>query len=107
MCSVVEGNEKVDRRPQHGEMGLVVRVDEARQVVQLEGEEREGKVFVLPNYNQSMEQQREMTLKRTKYLQERGFKGWLMAGEGKYKDNLKRKSNNTLVSQRSNIIRLN
>ncbi|KHG11955.1 Acyl-coenzyme A oxidase 3, peroxisomal -like protein [Gossypium arboreum] len=37
-----------------------------------------GKVFVSPDYNQSMEQQREMTLKRIKYLQERGvFKGWL------------------------------
>ncbi|XP_012452129.1 acyl-coenzyme A oxidase 3, peroxisomal [Gossypium raimondii] len=39
---------------------------------------RGGKVFVSPDYNQSMEQQREMTLKRIKYLQERGvFKGWL------------------------------
>ncbi|GAV75968.1 Acyl-CoA_dh_1 domain-containing protein/ACOX domain-containing protein/Acyl-CoA_dh_M domain-containing protein [Cephalotus follicularis] len=40
--------------------------------------ERGGKVFVLPDYNQSMEQQREMTLKRIQYLAERGvFTGWL------------------------------
>ncbi|XP_022738092.1 acyl-coenzyme A oxidase 3, peroxisomal-like [Durio zibethinus] len=39
---------------------------------------RGGKVFVSPDYNQSMEQQREMTLKRIEYLLERGvFKGWL------------------------------
>ncbi|KAE8733746.1 Acyl-coenzyme A oxidase 3, peroxisomal [Hibiscus syriacus] len=43
---------------------------------------RGGKVFVLPDYNQSMEQQREMTWKRIEYLLERGvFKGW-MTGEG-------------------------
>ncbi|KAB2043486.1 hypothetical protein ES319_D01G020800v1 [Gossypium barbadense] len=39
---------------------------------------RGGKVFVSPDYNQSMEQQREMTLKRIEYLLEKGaFKGWL------------------------------
>ncbi|OMP10220.1 hypothetical protein COLO4_04707 [Corchorus olitorius] len=39
---------------------------------------RGGKVFVTPDYNQSMEQQREMTWKRIQYLTERGvFKGWL------------------------------
>ncbi|KAE8662197.1 Acyl-coenzyme A oxidase 3, peroxisomal [Hibiscus syriacus] len=43
---------------------------------------RGGKVFVSPDYNQSMEQQREMTWKRIEYLLERGvFKGW-MTGEG-------------------------
>lgn len=39
---------------------------------------RGGKVFVSPDYNQSMEQQREITWKRIEYLSERGaFKGWL------------------------------
>ncbi|KAA3462576.1 acyl-coenzyme A oxidase 3, peroxisomal-like [Gossypium australe] len=43
---------------------------------------RGGKVFVSPDYNQSMEQQREMTWKRIEYLFERGvFQGWL-TGEG-------------------------
>ncbi|KAK9906083.1 hypothetical protein M0R45_000028 [Rubus argutus] len=37
-----------------------------------------GRVFVSPDYNQSMEQQREMTMKRIEYLLDRGvFKGWL------------------------------
>ena len=37
-----------------------------------------GRVFVSPDYNQSMQQQREMTMKRIGYLLERGvFKGWL------------------------------
>ncbi|KAL5573649.1 hypothetical protein UlMin_023246 [Ulmus minor] len=37
-----------------------------------------GRVFVSPNYNQSMEQQREMTMKRIGYLLDRGvFRGWL------------------------------
>ncbi|XP_010279215.1 PREDICTED: acyl-coenzyme A oxidase 3, peroxisomal-like [Nelumbo nucifera] len=37
-----------------------------------------GKVFVSPDYNQSMEQQREMTMKRIAYLLDRGvFEGWL------------------------------
>ncbi|KAB2031369.1 hypothetical protein ES319_D05G300500v1, partial [Gossypium barbadense] len=37
-----------------------------------------GKVFVLPNYNQPMEQQREIMLKRIDYLFDIGeFKGWL------------------------------
>lgn len=37
-----------------------------------------GRVFVTPNYNQSMEQQREMTMKRIGYLLDRGvFDGWL------------------------------
>lgn len=37
-----------------------------------------GKVFVLPDYNQSMEQQREVTMKRIEYMLERGvFDGWL------------------------------
>ncbi|KAL4383379.1 hypothetical protein GQ457_15G003100 [Hibiscus cannabinus] len=43
---------------------------------------RGGKVFVSPDYNQSMEQQREMTWKRIEYLSERGvFRGW-MTGKG-------------------------
>ncbi|KAI9093209.1 hypothetical protein K1719_027223 [Acacia pycnantha] len=37
-----------------------------------------GRVFVSPDFNQSMEQQREMTMKRIEYLLERGvFQGWL------------------------------
>ncbi|XP_038902953.1 acyl-coenzyme A oxidase 3, peroxisomal-like [Benincasa hispida] len=37
-----------------------------------------GRVFVSPDYNQSMEQQREMTMKRIEYLLDNGvFKGWL------------------------------
>ncbi|KAM7495070.1 hypothetical protein LguiB_029679 [Lonicera macranthoides] len=40
--------------------------------------ERGNKVFVGADYNQSMEQQREMTMKRIHYLYERGvFEGWL------------------------------
>jgi len=43
------------------------------------GKERGGRLFVLPDYNQTMEQQREMTMKRIEYLFERGvFDGWLM-----------------------------
>ncbi|KAL8461163.1 hypothetical protein ACS0TY_032587 [Phlomoides rotata] len=43
---------------------------------------RGGKVFVVPDYNQSMEQQREITMKRIKYLLDHGvFKGWL-TGKG-------------------------
>ena len=41
-----------------------------------------GRVFVSPDYNQSMEQQRDMTMKRIKYLLDCGvFKGWL-TGKG-------------------------
>lgn len=37
-----------------------------------------GRVFVSPDYNQSMEQQREMTMRRIEYLLDRGvFEGWL------------------------------
>ncbi|KAF5188727.1 Acyl-coenzyme A oxidase 3, peroxisomal [Thalictrum thalictroides] len=37
-----------------------------------------GRVFISPDYNQSMEQQREMTMKRLEYLTNRGvFQGWL------------------------------
>ncbi|GFS45633.1 acyl-CoA oxidase 3 [Actinidia rufa] len=44
--------------------------------------ERGGRVFVSPDYNQSMEQQREMTMRRIEYLLERGvFQGWL-TGKG-------------------------
>lgn len=44
--------------------------------------EVDGRVFVSPDYNQSMEQQREMTMKRIAYLLDRGvFRGWL-TGEG-------------------------
>ncbi|GLT36831.1 hypothetical protein SLA2020_111840 [Shorea laevis] len=44
--------------------------------------ERGGRVFVGPDYNQSMKQQREMTVKRIMYLLEKGvFEGWL-TGEG-------------------------
>ncbi|KAM7275809.1 hypothetical protein ACFE04_017675 [Oxalis oulophora] len=40
--------------------------------------ERGGKVFVTPDYNQTMEQQREVTMKRIEFLLDRGvFKGWL------------------------------
>ncbi|KAI3744108.1 hypothetical protein L1987_57183 [Smallanthus sonchifolius] len=40
--------------------------------------ERGGKVFILPDFNQSMEQQREMTMRRIGYLREQGvFDGWL------------------------------
>uniref|UniRef100_A0A2P2JHP5 Acyl-coenzyme A oxidase n=2 Tax=Rhizophora mucronata TaxID=61149 RepID=A0A2P2JHP5_RHIMU len=40
--------------------------------------ERGGRLFVGPDYNQSMEQQREMTMKRIAYLRERGvFDGWM------------------------------
>ncbi|XAR49572.1 Acyl-CoA oxidase [Bertholletia excelsa] len=40
--------------------------------------DRGGRVFVSPDYNQPMEQQREMTMRRIKYLVERGvFEGWL------------------------------
>ncbi|KAK6134356.1 hypothetical protein DH2020_031897 [Rehmannia glutinosa] len=43
---------------------------------------RGGKVFVVPDYNQSMEQQREMTMKRIQYLLDHGvFQGWL-TGKG-------------------------
>ncbi|WVZ02059.1 hypothetical protein V8G54_022865 [Vigna mungo] len=44
--------------------------------------ERAGRIFVCPDYNQSMEQQREATMRRIEYLVERGvFRGWL-TGEG-------------------------
>lgn len=40
--------------------------------------ERGGKVFVGPDYNQSKEQQRIITMKRIEYMAERGvFVGWL------------------------------
>ncbi|KAK9150407.1 hypothetical protein Syun_008716 [Stephania yunnanensis] len=40
--------------------------------------DRGGRVFVSPDYNQSMEQQREMTMKRIGYMLDRGvFEGWL------------------------------
>lgn len=43
---------------------------------------RGGKVFVAPDYNQSMEQQREVTMKRIQYLLDHGvFAGWL-TGKG-------------------------
>ncbi|KAL4273814.1 hypothetical protein GQ457_13G006260 [Hibiscus cannabinus] len=43
---------------------------------------RGGKVFVSPDYEQSMEQQRELTMKRIEYLQGEGvFKGWLTEKE--------------------------
>ncbi|KAL8031580.1 hypothetical protein ABFX02_13G035200 [Erythranthe guttata] len=39
---------------------------------------RGGKAFVVPDYNQSMEQQREITMKRIQYLLDHGvFDGWL------------------------------
>ncbi|KAJ0435576.1 putative acyl-CoA oxidase [Helianthus annuus] len=34
--------------------------------------ERDGKVFIAPDFNQSMEQQREMTMRRIDYLREQG-----------------------------------
>ncbi|KAL6966136.1 Acyl-coenzyme A oxidase 3, peroxisomal [Sarracenia purpurea var. burkii] len=44
--------------------------------------ERGGRVFVSPDYNQSMEQQREMTMRRIEYLLDRGvFQGFL-TGKG-------------------------
>lgn len=40
--------------------------------------EKGGKIFILPDYNQSMEQQKEMTMKRVEYLLDHGvFQGWL------------------------------
>lgn len=40
--------------------------------------QRGQKLFVSPDYNQSMEQQREMTMKRISYLLDKGvFQGWL------------------------------
>ncbi|GFP79159.1 acyl-coenzyme a oxidase 3 peroxisomal [Phtheirospermum japonicum] len=43
---------------------------------------RGGKVFVVPDYNQSMEQQREITMKRIQYLLDNGvFRRWL-TGKG-------------------------
>ncbi|EPS62711.1 hypothetical protein M569_12075, partial [Genlisea aurea] len=42
------------------------------------GKLRGGKVFVVPDYNQTMEQQREITMERIRYLLDHGvFKGWL------------------------------
>ncbi|KDP31760.1 hypothetical protein JCGZ_12221 [Jatropha curcas] len=44
--------------------------------------EKGGRVYVAPDYNQSMEQQREITMRRVAYLLERGvFDGWL-TGKG-------------------------
>ncbi|KAJ4834015.1 Acyl-coenzyme A oxidase 3, peroxisomal [Turnera subulata] len=44
--------------------------------------ERGGRVFTVPDYNQSMEQQREMTRRRMEWLAEKGvFKGWI-TGKG-------------------------
>ncbi|XP_065875944.1 acyl-coenzyme A oxidase 3, peroxisomal-like [Euphorbia lathyris] len=41
-------------------------------------QEKGGRVFVLPDYNQSMEQQREITMKRIAYLLDKGvFEEWL------------------------------
>ncbi|XP_021898386.1 acyl-coenzyme A oxidase 3, peroxisomal-like isoform X2 [Carica papaya] len=41
-------------------------------------QKRGGRVFVSPDYNQSMEQQREMTMKRIAYFSDKGvFDGWL------------------------------
>lgn len=41
-----------------------------------------GKTFVLPDYNQSMEQQREITMERIGFLLDHGvFQGWL-TGKG-------------------------
>ncbi|CAI0385285.1 unnamed protein product [Linum tenue] len=41
-------------------------------------QEKGGKVFVMPDFNHTKEQQREMTMKRIEYLLERGvFDGWL------------------------------
>nr|XP_043625835.1 acyl-coenzyme A oxidase 3, peroxisomal-like [Erigeron canadensis] len=40
--------------------------------------ERGGTVFISPDFNQSMQQQREMTMKRIDYLRKQGvFNGWL------------------------------
>lgn len=44
--------------------------------------EQAGRVFVSPDFNQSMEQQREITMKRIMYLLDHGvFNGWL-TGDG-------------------------
>ncbi|EEF37282.1 acyl-CoA oxidase, putative [Ricinus communis] len=44
--------------------------------------EKGGRVYAVPDYNQSTEQQREMTMKRIGYMLERGvFNGWL-TGKG-------------------------
>ncbi|XP_022850036.1 acyl-coenzyme A oxidase 3, peroxisomal [Olea europaea var. sylvestris] len=43
---------------------------------------RGGKIFVMPDYNHSMQQQRKITMKRIEYLLDHGvFKGWL-TGKG-------------------------
>ncbi|XP_020099842.1 acyl-coenzyme A oxidase 3, peroxisomal-like [Ananas comosus] len=43
----------------------------------------EGRVFVAPDYNQTKEQQREMTMRRIGHLKSRGvFEGWLTAAAG-------------------------
>lgn len=42
--------------------------------------QRGGKVFVGPDYNQTKEQQREMTMRRIEFLMRNGvFEGWLTA----------------------------
>lgn len=55
------------------------------------------RVFVSPDYNQSMEQQREMTMKRLEYLVDCGaFKGW--ATERGPEVELKRMAVNDVIS---------
>lgn len=41
-----------------------------------------GRVFISPDYNQSIEQQREMTMRRIGYLLERGVFNWCFTGKG-------------------------
>ncbi|KAJ4836030.1 hypothetical protein Tsubulata_011354, partial [Turnera subulata] len=60
-------------------------------------EEKGGKVFCVPDYNQTMEQQREMTMRRIRWMAERGvFKGWL-TGNGEEAE-LRRLSMEELVA---------
>ncbi|XP_078438670.1 acyl-coenzyme A oxidase 3, peroxisomal-like [Wolffia australiana] len=42
---------------------------------------RKGRIFLIPNYDEPMEQQRELTMRRIVYLRDRGmYDGWLTCG---------------------------
>ncbi|KAJ8435619.1 hypothetical protein Cgig2_012273 [Carnegiea gigantea] len=59
---------------------------------------RGHRTFVCPDYNQSMEQQREITMRRIEYLRDCGvFKGWL-TGEGEEAEMRKMALNEELTS---------
>ncbi|CAK9172865.1 unnamed protein product [Ilex paraguariensis] len=74
-------NERTHGQPQFRGSGLVVWPHDTEQAVLFQ-RKGGGKLFVSPDYNQSMEQQREMTMKRIGYLLDCGvFEGWL-TGKG-------------------------